>query len=152
MKTFIIVIVTLVVLGVGFYFLYRYDQGTKEEEISEISNLEQTMSENFIVETLEEGEGDQITKVGDKLFMRYRGTLEDGTEFDSNLEGDPFDFTIGEGMVIQGWDQGLLDMKVGEKRKLTIPPEMGYGDIGAGDVVPPNATLIFEVELVSINE
>lgn len=152
MKIFITIVVTLIILGVVFYLLYQYDQGIKEEEISNISNLEQTMSENFIVETLEEGEGDQVAKVGDKLFMRYRGTLEDGIEFDSNLEGDPFNFTLGEGKVIQGWDQGLLDMKVGEKRKLTIPPEMGYGEVGAGDVIPPNATLIFEVELVSINE
>jgi FKBP-type peptidyl-prolyl cis-trans isomerase len=85
--------------------------------------------------------------------VHYRGTLEsNGKEFDQSYKrGEPLRFTVGAGQVIQGWDQGLLGMKVGEKRKLTIQPKLGYGSRGAGTVIPPNAVLIFETELVSIN-
>lgn len=84
--------------------------------------------------------------------MHYRGTLEDGKQFDASYErNQPFDFRLGAGQVIAGWDQGLTGMCVGEKRKLTIPPELGYGSRGAGGVIPPNAVLIFETELLAIN-
>ncbi|EST09411.1 Peptidyl-prolyl cis-trans isomerase, FKBP-type, domain protein [Kalmanozyma brasiliensis GHG001] len=94
---------------------------------------------------------DDKSHAGDLLAMHYTGTLADGTKFDSSLDrGQPFEFTLGVGQVIKGWDKGLRDMCVGEKRKLKIPPSDGYGARGAGGTIPPNAHLIFEVELLEI--
>ena len=88
---------------------------------------------------------------GQGVVVHYTGILEDGTQFDSSVDrGKPFSFTIGIGRVIQGWDEGVSSMKIGGKRRLTIPPELGYGARGAGSVIPPHATLIFEVELLDI--
>lgn len=89
---------------------------------------------------------------GDTVGVHYTGKLEDGTVFDSSVQrGTPIEFPLGVGRVIPGWDQGILGMCIGEKRKLTIPPHLGYGSAGAGNVIPPDATLIFTTELVSIN-
>ncbi|XP_022083218.1 peptidyl-prolyl cis-trans isomerase FKBP2-like isoform X2 [Acanthaster planci] len=94
---------------------------------------------------------EQRSKSGDTLHMHYTGTLQDGTEFDSSIpRGSPFVFTLGAGQVIKGWDQGLLNMCVGEKRKLVIPSDLGYGDRGSPPKIPGGATLIFEVELMKI--
>jgi len=112
-----------------------------------------TMDDKLKIEILKEGTGDRKTKAGDTVSVHYTGTLVDGTKFDSSVDrGTPFQFKLGAGMVIAGWDQGLLDMKVGEKRKLTIPASLGYGSRGAGGVIPPNATLVFETELMAIQQ
>ena len=88
---------------------------------------------------------------GKQVKVHYTGWLENGTKFDSSVDrGEPFVFTIGAGQVIPGWDEGVMSMKVGGKRKLIIPPQLGYGAAGAGGVIPPNATLIFEVELLDV--
>ena len=96
--------------------------------------------------------GDGLAKAGDTVWVHYTGTLQsNGTKFDSSLDrGDPISFTLGQGEVIKGWDEGIAGMKVGDKRQLIIPPTLGYGEKGAGNVIPPNATLVFDVELMGV--
>ena len=108
------------------------------------------MAAELEMESLTEGNG-EIAEVGKRVSVHYEGRLEDGTVFDgSRPRGQAFSFTIGADQVIQGWEQGVAGMKVGETRKLTIPPELGYGEAGAGGVIPPNATLVFEIELLDV--
>lgn len=104
----------------------------------------------LVIEDVVEGDGD-VVKSGDTVEMHYTGWLLDGTKFDSSIDrGQPFETVIGVGQVIKGWDEGVPGMRVGGTRKLTIPPNMAYGARGAGDIIPPNATLVFEIELLSI--
>ena len=96
------------------------------------------------------GKGPEAKK-GDKVSVHYTGTLTNGTKFDSSRDRDePFEFTLGAGMVIKGWDEGVAGMKKGGKRKLTIPSEMGYGKSGSPPKIPPDATLVFDIELLEI--
>ena len=102
------------------------------------------------IEDLVVGNGDAAA-AGQRVSVHYTGWTTDGKKFDSSKDrGQPFMFSLGEGEVIRGWDEGVAGMKVGGKRKLTIPPELGYGSRGAGKVIPPNATLLFEVELLAV--
>ena len=103
------------------------------------------------IETLAPGNGTEA-KAGDRVTVHYVGTLTDGKKFDSSRDrGKGFSFTLGKGEVIKGWDQGVAGMKIGEKRKLTIPAELAYGARGFPPVIPPNSTLVFEVELLAVN-
>lgn len=121
-----------------------------KNEIVVENNESITMNEELKIEDLVVGTGEEAV-VGKNISVHYTGTLTDGTKFDSSKDRNmPFEFTLGVGQVIQGWDQGFKGMKVGGKRKLTIPASMGYGSQGAGGVIPPNATLIFEVELLDV--
>ena len=109
------------------------------------------MTEQLTIEDTVIGTGEEA-KAGQSVTVHYTGMFPDGRKFDSSLDRrDPFVFMLGAGMVIKGWDDGVQGMKVGGKRKLTVPPHMGYGERGAGGVIPPNATLVFEVELLSVS-
>ncbi len=113
----------------------------------------QTLDNGLVIEIVKEGSGVEV-KNGDVAVVSYTGIFEDGTAFDSNVDPSfrhpvPFEFTVGAGHVIKGWDLGVLGMKIGEKRKLTLPPALGYGASGNRSI-PPNSTLIFDVELIGI--
>jgi FKBP-type peptidyl-prolyl cis-trans isomerase FkpA len=120
---------------------WTYNKSREEKNI---------MNEQMQIEDLTVGTGAEAQK-GQLAVVHYTGWLTDGSKFDSSKDrNDPFSFALGGGMVIKGWDEGVVGMKVGGKRKLIIPPHMGYGARGAGGVIPPNATLVFEVELLDV--
>ena len=118
--------------------------------IAGCSKDKEAMNGELIIEDLKVGEGSEVVKYN-IVTVNYTGWLTDGTKFDSSLNPgrSPFRFTVGGGQVIKGWDEGLIGMKAGGKRKLTIPPSMGYGNQDMG-VIPPNSTLIFEIDLLII--
>jgi FKBP-type peptidyl-prolyl cis-trans isomerase FkpA len=110
-----------------------------------------TSPTGLIIEDLTLGEG-AAAQSGQRVTVHYTGWLTDGEKFDSSKDrDDPFQFSLGGGRVIKGWDEGVQGMKVGGSRRLTIPPALGYGARGAGGVIPPNATLVFEIELLSVD-
>lgn len=152
-KNIIIFLAVLVVIGVAIFFIYNKNKNSQSEsgKINNSTNMAKFTKNGVQVEILKEGSGVE-TKGGDRVSVNYLGTLENGIKFDSSYDrGVPFEFTLGEGRVISGWEIGVLGMKVGEKRKLIIPSELAYGAAGAGSEIPPNAILIFEVELLGIN-
>ncbi len=153
-KTIISIILTIAVIVIGWMLISNNKTSTSKTGLNEI---QQKVFENILaggklkVVTTQEGSGPE-SKIGDRVGMNYVGKLENGTVFDSNTDSNaPYMFTLGEGRVIQGWDIGVLGMKKGEKRTLTIASELAYGSAQYG-VIPPNSTLIFDVELVSIGQ
>lgn len=150
-KKIILLIVILLVIALTIFLLMKPKElmAPNDAENRDQASLVNKMDE-VKIEVLQEGTG-EVSKKGDTLTVNYTGTLTDGTQFDSSVGRAPFSFTLGENRVIQGWEQGMLGMKVGEKRKLTIPSDLGYGPQGYPGVIPGGATLIFEVELMKIN-
>lgn len=141
--------VALAVVVVSVYLIIPNIHFNPLENLINEEIMEETREGGLVIRDLEPGSGDQAVN-GNTISVHYRGTLEDGTQFDSSIEGNvPFEFTLGAGDVIAGWDQGVLGMRVGGKRTLIIPPALGYGELGIGPI-PGNATLIFEIELLEI--
>lgn len=185
MKTTIIVLGIVILVGGGVFGLIQFKKGSRESKeraaqalervnraqdavdaiVSDAGKLPESdvravtpqketapviNATKLMIEEIKVGEGAEA-KSGDTVRVHYTGWLTDGTKFDSSVDrGEPFEFNLGAGEVIKGWDQGVAGMKVGGKRKLTIPPDLGYGDRGAGGLIPPGATLVFEVELLTI--
>lgn len=160
MNTVFVIVAGVAIVAAGILFSRSTPahESVQKSQNNQVSNTSMTQDQpsadtvsELTVETTKEGTGDRVVKSGDTISVHYTGRLTNGTKFDSSVDrGTPFTFTIGAGQVIKGWDEGLLGMKVGEKRTLTIPADKGYGATGAGGVIPPNATLIFDTELVSI--
>lgn len=166
MKIFLIVLAGALAVAGGVYFFTAQDTVQRpasqnqnadedrtplpEEKTSSTTALQETHEVEMQVTILREGSGNLAEK-GDAVTVHYTGWLENDTKFDSSVDrGVPFSFILGAGEVIRGWDAGVEGMKVGEKRTLTIPPELAYGERGVPGAIPPNATLIFEVEMLGI--
>ena len=151
---FFIIPVFLIAIIVIFFLFSKKSQDVKTNNVDETiygTDTEEDIDfEELKIETFENGSGKKA-EVGDEISANYVGTLKDGTQFDNSYDrGQPYTFVLGIGQVIDGWDQGLVGMQVGEKRRLEIPSSLGYGDLGSG-IIPGGAGLIFEVELVSID-
>lgn len=135
---------SLVLIFLMMGIMFMTDQTNAAEYITTDSGLK--------YKELAKGTGAKPEK-GQTVVVHYTGTLEDGTKFDSSRDrGQPFEFTLGAGQVIKGWDEGLASMRVGDRRELVLPAELGYGARGAGGVIPPNATLVFDVELLDVKK
>jgi FKBP-type peptidyl-prolyl cis-trans isomerase len=140
-------VIICIVVAVGLYFGLR--NPSTDAPVNDINTQEPNQN------NMSEEQSTKVAENGKRISMNYTGRLEDGTAFDSNVDPkfnhvEPFIFTLGAGQVIKGWDEGILGMKVGEKKTLTIPPEKAYGPNGIPGVIPPNATLIFDVEVVDV--
>lgn len=148
-------IFVIIALGLVGYFLIKNGDQSDRKSVQNSSEIKQEKSDgqdlttDLKIEDLKMGDG-AAAQTGQTVKVHYVGTLTDETKFDSSRDrNEPFEFTLGGGEVIQGWDQGLVGMKIGGIRKLTIPPQLGYGSTDLGKI-PPNSTLIFEVELLEI--
>ena len=165
--TFGILLLLLVSLAVWYFIDMRKaqdntaDQGSSgesffpaDDQLTEAGKVSQDHAQQGLYSAVDLViGGGKRAENGNKVVVNYVGNLLDGTEFDNSYKrGEPFSFTLGAGQVIKGWDRGVLGMSEGGKRRLTIPPELGYGERGAGDLIPPNAMLIFEVELLSVEK
>jgi FKBP-type peptidyl-prolyl cis-trans isomerase len=151
-----VLIIAAIILIVISAIIYFWPKQKQSNQPMENQNNEQSLNtydiQGMKVEILKEGAGSEAKK-GDNVLVHYTGTLINGKKFDSSVDrGEPFPFTLGQNKVIQGWELGVLGMKLGEKRRLTIPPQLGYGSQAVGDIIPANSTLIFEVEMVGINK
>ena len=150
-KLFFILLIILIFFLVIFVSKRNTNTSTPNPTLSDkINNLNKNNMEGLITEDIKVGEGLEALD-GKKVTVNYLGTLTDGTKFDSSYDrNESFSFNLGAGEVIKGWDLGVKGMKVGGKRKLTIPSELGYGSYGVGSIISPNSTLIFEVELLKV--
>lgn len=146
MKTFgAIFIVLVIIVGIAIWANSNKPSSNNKQTEAALTNT----TNDLKIEDLKVGDGTEA-KIGSTISVNYLGTLTDGTKFDSSYDrSQPFEFTLGQGQVIQGWDQGIAGMKVGGKRRLTIPPSLAYGDQATGPI-PANSTLIFEVELLEV--
>ena len=155
MKPVVFIVLIVGVVGI-LLFTVLFSKAPQEKESSPSSNQQQAeeslpvLEASLQISDVTVGKGKEA-KTGNKVSVHYKGTLLDGTKFDSSYDrGKPFEFVLGAGQVIQGWDQGVGGMKVGGKRKLVIPPLLAYGEQGIPGAIPPNATLMFEVELLDV--
>lgn len=162
-----VVITLLVILALGYGAMEIFDlsiiSNKNSENMSEQQDSEENTNPNaanlpaeiteLAAQIIQEGTGEAQVQVGDKITVHYTGILTNGTKFDSSVDrGQPFSLTIGVGQVIPGWDQGVVGMKVGEIRRLFIPAQFAYGEAGVPGTIPPNSPLIFDIQLISIDE
>jgi FKBP-type peptidyl-prolyl cis-trans isomerase len=151
-KSLVLIITGVAILALIGYFIFsnnavKSDEMKKQQSVNSQGAVTQQIQ--LKVEDLLKGSGKEVKK-GDSVVIHYKGTLTDGSTFDSSYSrGTPFETQIGVGQVIRGWDEGVVGMKVGGKRRLTIPPELGYGNKAVGPI-PANSTLIFDVELIDV--
>ena len=153
-KTILFLVVAGMIVTGGLFVNQNLDVAAEKEAASELAkmkDLETKTMEGFKKEDVVIGAGKEAV-VGSQVIVHYRGSLADTLkEFESSYKtGKPIILTLGTGEVIKGWEMGLLGMKVGGKRRLTVPPALGYGATGRGDIIPPNATLLFDIELVEV--
>jgi FKBP-type peptidyl-prolyl cis-trans isomerase len=150
-STTVVSILVVILIAGGAYYLYQSSPQKSSPQTATTSNTSQTKGDSMDlkIEDTKTGDG-AVAEAGKTVTVHYTGKLENGTKFDSSLDrGTPFSFILGNGNVIQGWEQGIVGMKVGGERKLTIPPSLGYGSQDLG-TIPPNSTLIFDVQLLDV--
>jgi FKBP-type peptidyl-prolyl cis-trans isomerase FkpA len=144
----ILIVAVVVLAAAALYWKFRAQKALSAATASGPATV--TTASGLQYTVLQAGSGD-AAQAGRMVTVHYTGWLTNGAKFDSSVDrGQPFNFSLGAGQVIKGWDEGVAGMQIGEKRKLIIPPGLGYGDRGAGRVIPPGATLIFDVELLGI--